>query len=48
MFGSWVFCLICRVEFSLDRLNQRYVQLDAGEVVDKGLAMEARMGLHLQ
>jgi hypothetical protein len=41
MFGSWVFCLICRVEFCLDRLNQRYVQLDAGEVVDKGLAVEA-------
>jgi len=48
MFGSWVFCLICRVGFCLDRLNQRYVQLDAGVVVDKGLAMKARMGLHLQ
>uniref|UniRef100_A0A2K2BKG3 Uncharacterized protein n=1 Tax=Populus trichocarpa TaxID=3694 RepID=A0A2K2BKG3_POPTR len=32
-----------RVEFRLDRLNQRYVQLVVVAVVDKGLAMEARM-----
>uniref|UniRef100_A0A3N7F6F4 Uncharacterized protein n=1 Tax=Populus trichocarpa TaxID=3694 RepID=A0A3N7F6F4_POPTR len=30
-----------KVGFCLDRLNQRYVQLDAGAVVDKDLAMEA-------
>jgi len=45
MFGSWVFCLICKVEFCLDRLNQRYVQLDEGAVVDKDLAVEARWKL---
>jgi len=47
MFGSWVFCLIYKVEFCLDRLNQRYVQLDAGTIVDNDLAVEAQMGLHL-
>jgi hypothetical protein len=47
MFESWVFCLICKVGFCLDRLNQRYVQLDTGALVDKDLAVEARMGLHL-
>ena len=40
--------MICKVEFCLDHLNQRYVQLDVVAVVDKGLAMEARTGIHLQ
>ncbi|KAJ6994884.1 hypothetical protein NC653_017617 [Populus alba x Populus x berolinensis] len=36
-----------KVGFCLDCLHQHYVQLDAGVVVDKDLAVEARMGLHL-